>query len=1123
MRKIFPVLVLFFIRAELCFSQQYNFINYSVSEGLVNSQVNRIAQDTRGYLLFATAGGVSSFNGKEFKNYSKSNGLPGNSLSSIISDADGNVLMATESGLAIFNGKNFAVLKVENELPSENILSLCEDKNGNIWTGTSEGLCTIKNNSGKYSVQKILLSESKTISFGYLYEDKDHNMWAGTTQNGIYFFEFNPSSVFSDTTLSEIASEKISVDGKSCSVFHFNNSNVLCGNIIRTIYQDDSGTMWIGCWRSGITKISAKGIFNYSSKEKNLPLSCDRIWAVQEDKAGNLWFATDGFGVDRISKDSTFERKNIQEFTVGNGLPSNHIFSIFLDREENLWFGTYNGGVSKLSDVRFVNYLGGIRGVEKNILSVFQDKTGNYWFGTFGGGAFMIDGKKGEGSGEMKNYSWDQGISESGVSAINQTNDGILLFGTIGGGISILDPANLNKPGIVFSALDKNNGLPFNFITSLYKDSNGNIWAGSEEGGVSRITFSGTKPVKIVHISQEKGLSSNQVSSIYEDTEGKIWIGTSEGVSVIVNPEKIAEEKPNIIIYSKKNGLASNNISAITSDKLGRIWLGTSGDGIIICGGGSAMKKFISVTDGLTTWQISSFVQDENGNIWVGTNQGINRISVDYRGNITLIKKYTKAEGFTTMECYANSAIRDKKGNLWFGTSSGATKYLREADSPNMFEPVTQITGVKLNFTDTNWEKYKGDAEFNSLTPWFGLPANLVLPYYENRITFNFIAASVRSPEKVQYQFYLEGLDNGWNPVTKENYASYSSIPPGEYIFYLKAANCDDVWNKHPVTFRFFITPPFWKTKWFIFLCFAAAVVIVILIIRIRERQMKLQKKRLEQQVKMRTAEVVEQKDIIEKKNRHITQNINYAKRIQDAILPEVLIKKSFPESFVFHVPKEIVSGDFYWFGETTKDGNTLQFIAVADCTGHGVPGAFMSMIGNDALNYVIMERGITKPSEILKALNDKFCASLRHDTQQETRDGMDIAICAIDKKNKTIQYAGAHRPLYIVEGKTSFLKEIKASPVTVGRNLTTENPEFENHTLHYFDGDKIYLFTDGYTDQFGGADDEKFMLNNFKENLITLQGKSMVGQRDSLRNILEEWKGSTEQLDDVLIIGLKL
>ena len=191
MRILFATAFFFLLYPTTSFSQQYNFINYSVGDGLVNSQVNRITQDIRGSILFATAGGISSYNGKVFLNYSKSNGLPDNIINAVIADARGNVLMGTKNGLAIFNGKDFWVVSDKDGLQSSNVLSLSLDKSGNIWTGTDAGLCVVNNSSEKCSVQKISFNGNKTIQFSYLYEDKEGNMWGGTVRDGIYYFSFN--------------------------------------------------------------------------------------------------------------------------------------------------------------------------------------------------------------------------------------------------------------------------------------------------------------------------------------------------------------------------------------------------------------------------------------------------------------------------------------------------------------------------------------------------------------------------------------------------------------------------------------------------------------------------------------------------------------------------------------------------------------------------------------------------------------------------------------------------------------------------------------------------------------------------------------------------------------------
>jgi serine phosphatase RsbU (regulator of sigma subunit) len=259
-------------------------------------------------------------------------------------------------------------------------------------------------------------------------------------------------------------------------------------------------------------------------------------------------------------------------------------------------------------------------------------------------------------------------------------------------------------------------------------------------------------------------------------------------------------------------------------------------------------------------------------------------------------------------------------------------------------------------------------------------------------------------------------------------------------------------------------------------------------------------------------------RDEIALKNKDIQDSINYAQRIQQAILPPAdLIRSVFPESFVLYQPRDVVSGDFYSFIE--KNGRTI--IAAVDCTGHGVPGAFMSMIGTDQLNQIIVENGITTPSEILSRLNKGIKHALKqtHD-DAESKDGMDIAICAFDLVNGTVEYAGAQRPLWCVTNGE--LKEIKADDVSIG-GTTSEDHRFNNHVISYSKGDVFYLFSDGYVDQFGGDNGKKFMSRRFRELVLDIHSKPMSEQHTALMTNFNSWKKDIHQVDDVLVMGVKV
>jgi len=263
----------------------------------------------------------------------------------------------------------------------------------------------------------------------------------------------------------------------------------------------------------------------------------------------------------------------------------------------------------------------------------------------------------------------------------------------------------------------------------------------------------------------------------------------------------------------------------------------------------------------------------------------------------------------------------------------------------------------------------------------------------------------------------------------------------------------------------------------------------------------------------------------IEKKHAEIIDSVNYAKRIQEAILPEKKeITSYLSNSFILFQPRDIVSGDFYWFSQ--KDGKSI--IAAIDCTGHGVPGAFMSMIGNTLLNQIVNERGVTDPGKILNNLNVEISRSLKQTHEDsESRDGMDGAICCFELSSQNeaqqelkLHYAGANRPLYFVRNNN--LEEIKANKFPIGGIELGTPKNFTTHTFTLQQNDTIYVFTDGFADQFG-SNNKKLMTKKFKEVLLSIIDKPMEEQRDYLETFIQQWKGTTEQTDDILVIGIKM
>jgi serine phosphatase RsbU (regulator of sigma subunit) len=280
--------------------------------------------------------------------------------------------------------------------------------------------------------------------------------------------------------------------------------------------------------------------------------------------------------------------------------------------------------------------------------------------------------------------------------------------------------------------------------------------------------------------------------------------------------------------------------------------------------------------------------------------------------------------------------------------------------------------------------------------------------------------------------------------------------------------------------------------------------------------------KQLNEEITVQKEEIETQRDHLFNQNEAITASINYAQRIQSAMLPpETYIHELLDEVFILYKPRDIVSGDFYWI----KQVNQYVIVVAADCTGHGVPGAFMSMLGMSFLTEIVQRREITQANQVLNEMRHQIKQSLRqHGHPEETKDGIDMALCIIDEKTRMMQYAGANNPLYIIKESNGNpeLNEIKSDRMPVGYYAGKDKP-FTNHAINLEIGDTFYLFSDGFVDQKGGDENKKFMSRNFKRLLFEIHDQPMYEQKEILDNTLMDWMGNNSQTDDILVVGVRV
>jgi len=333
------------------------------------------------------------------------------------------------------------------------------------------------------------------------------------------------------------------------------------------------------------------------------------------------------------------------------------------------------------------------------------------------------------------------------------------------------------------------------------------------------------------------------------------------------------------------------------------------------------------------------------------------------------------------------------------------------------------------------------------------------------------------------------------------------------------SVNEDGLSQETPVSFEILIKRPVWRTWWFIISMAGVVTGIIILIVREREKAQKKTQAYLESELEARTKVVMKQKAEIEIQNIEITDSINYAKRIQSSILPDVnKLKEYFRDAFILFHPRDIVSGDFYWFDKFSDD----KFILVcADSTGHGVPGAFMSMIGSTLLRDIVIRQRISKPSEILTLLDKQIFSTLNQNLDVGvSNDGMDVVVCEFSLKNRHMRFASAMRPVIIVLGGEQFY--IKGNRSSVGGESVIEK-YFDDQEYYLNEGDKIYLFSDGLPDQFGGPDGKKMKIARLKRLIEKVSEMPLDEQKESISKYFFEWKGNQEQVDDVIFMGLRV
>ena len=1088
-RLLLFLVMMLYLGADLL-SQQYFFRRYSVEEGLPQSSVYCMMQDSKGYIWMGTDGaGVARFDGRNFAVFTKADGLSGNMVRTIFEDSRGNIWFGTDKGITLYDGYEFKAFGADHGLIGSYFTRITEGSNNIIWAGSNdEGLAGITYKDS-LSVVKFTKEDGLVSNFIFdIYEAPDKKLWLAMI-GGISIIEFEEGTL----KIKDIYNPEIETGAEM--------------PIVSAIEPGNGSDVWLGTYGTGvfIARVGA----NYKDikitpSQVNKTFPDMLVWDICRMNNDEVWLATNDHGVVKL-----YDGKLTGIFNKETGLLSNQILDIMPDREGNIWFATFGQGAMMYDDDKFIRYAenDGLKGiVAMDILFVNDNEL--YIASEEGLSHFA---KEGNIIKRLNSYSSAQGLNAIGANTVERFN-GQIWIGT-NNGISILKGSKLTD-------FVGNSSLGNKNISSLLADRQSNIWIGTA-GGYGRIFGD-----NLFFMNQEKGFINDEVQCVIEDKKERIWMATMGGL--------VKLDGVTYTDYNNVDGLSSLKISSLAEDPSGNIWIGTLDGGIFKFDitRDSIPVSLIAAKGLLSSNKINSLKFICDTLVAAGNDKGFDLIIIDKNQDIGNVIHYGISDGFMGGENCANSIAVDGEGIVWIGTKNGLMRYNPSKDFNYSSLPETRITGIKLFFEEVDWK-----ARDFTTSRWSNLPENLVLSNNDNHLTFVFTGFSYDNPEGLEFSYFLENQSKEWSPFIREREVVFSGLTPGNYDFKVRAR------NKYGVTgetaeYRFVIKPPFWQTPWFYIPALILFVFFIIMIIRIRERNLIMEKIKLEKIVDERTREVVEQKDeiarqrdVVTYQKKEITDSIHYAERIQRAVLPEdKIMKDKFRDYFVLFRPKDIVSGDFYWM--SYKNGHVI--FTAADCTGHGVPGAFMSMLGVSFLNKIVNESGIVNPAEILNSLRSNIITALRQEgTFQTTKDGMDIALCSVDLKNRKLLFAGANNPLFLIRNNAEGYEiiEKRADKMPIGYHSSMVS--FTNNELDIQKGDTIYLFSDGFLDQFGGPDGRKFMKPRFREMLLSNQALDMASQRITFNNTLEEWinhppadpsqHSHGEQIDDIILIGVRI
>ena len=793
------ILIIFYndnkVYALISTEKNINFKRITIEDGLSQTTVQYIFQDSKGYMWFATTDGLNRYNGYEFKVYKYNKGsnesISGNFIVAINEDEEGNIWVGTTRGL---NKINNTTNLVKQYLPDVdgcnisdyNITEIFIDSKKDIYITTANGLNIYDKENDNF--KRVYGNEDgeNTLSSQAVYsivEDKNNNFWIGT-----------------DNGLNKVESKT----GRITNYYAEDGKNTISDNFIYKLYMDDLNNLWIGTDSQGLNKLDIdKGKFEIflNDKDDKNSIGGNSIPYILKDRNSNLWVATNN-GLSKYDEKNNNFITYVNKVYDNQSLIDNSVLSLFEDKEGNIWVGTYNGISMFNLDNTFFNYRHdplNINSINNNMMAgIYEDSDGLLWVGTTENGINIID--------RSSNTVFKYTEKEDG-SSINNNN--IKDIVGIENEIWISTDKGLNKydkltDSFTYYTVEDYKELNTNDLKSLYIDRDGTLWITSQSGLISFDRKNKFKSYN--YILKEKGITEYFFSDIVEDEEGILWIGSALNGGLIGFNKNTNEVKVYKSDENNNKTLSYNGIKTLALDNENNLWIGTQY-------GLNKFNKYDEIftryteIQGLSNNFINGIVVDDEDNIWVSTNYGISK----YDKNDDKFINYDVTDGLQGNEFNGYAYYKNKDGYIFFGGINGLT-YFNPRDLVNKsVTPKVVIENIKSN-----------EVKYNDFS-------NIKLDYSNKNIQFDFFIPDYRNTKKVQYSYKLVGLDEEWITSNNRNYASYTNLDSGEYIFMVSARNSTGNWSE-PVSIKFKVSVEPWKSPvaYFIYIVIGCFVVYVI-------------------------------------------------------------------------------------------------------------------------------------------------------------------------------------------------------------------------------------------------------------------------------------------------------